>query len=230
VLLPGCRFVYAPVVQPTRAPPPVLRNGFVTFGSFNRNAKITRGTLLAWSAILARVPQSRLQLRSSVYGGAGSVQWLRERWRDVGVPVERIDFRPYVPLEQAMQAYTEIDIALDTTPYNGGVTTCDALVSGVPVITSCGERMIARQSAALLHAAGHDEWVASSLADYVERAVAAADGALLARIRPALLEEVPRSRLCDVPRFVSTFEGALAQLAELGPRAQPGLAPLVIAR
>ena len=128
----------------------VARSGHVTFGSFNRHAKITDEVLAVWKSVLDAVPGSRLQLRASAYRGAGTVACLREGWAAKGLPVDRIDFRPFVPLADAMAAYRDIDVALDTFPYNGGVTTCDALSMGVPVIALAGDRMIARQSAALL--------------------------------------------------------------------------------
>ncbi|MEP7205571.1 MAG: hypothetical protein ABI920_01430 [Casimicrobiaceae bacterium] len=229
VLLPGCRFVYAPVVEAPPSPSPRARNGHVTFGSFNRHAKITPAMLDAWRVILERVPDARLRLRSSAYRGPGTVRWTRERWQSVGLPIERIDFEPYVPLEDAIRAYDQIDVALDTAPYNGGVTTCDALAAGVPVVTTLGDRMIARQSAALLHAAGRPQWIAATLEAYVDLAVDLAQSPQLPAIRAALLADLSRSPLMDVARFTRTFEHALRTLATLGPRTGSAAPPLVIA-
>ncbi len=162
VWLPHCRFVYRPVVAPVLTAAPSRASGFVTFGSFNRHAKITDAVLAVWKSVLAAVPGSRLQLRASAYRGAGTVAWLRDRWTAAGLPVDRIDFRPFVPLRDAIAAYRDVDVALDTFPYNGGVTTCDALSMGVPVIALEGDRMIARQSAALLRAADRGDWIAAT--------------------------------------------------------------------
>ncbi|MEO5700271.1 MAG: glycosyltransferase [Casimicrobiaceae bacterium] len=229
VLLPGCRFVYAPVVEAPPSPAPRVRNGHVTFGSFNRHAKITPAMLDAWRAILERVPDARLRLRSSAYRGPGTVRWTRERWQSMGLPIERIHFEPYVPLEDAIRAYEQIDVALDTAPYNGGITTCDALAAGVPVVTTLGDRMIARQSAALLQAAGRPEWIAATLEGYVNLAVDLAQSPQLPAIRAALLADLPCSPLMDVVRFTKTFEHALRTLATLGPRTGSAAPPLVIA-
>ncbi len=229
VLLPGCRFVYAPVIAPVATPAPVVRNGHVTFGSFNRHAKITGPVLLAWKNILLQVPDARLQLRASVYRGSGTLAWLRNRWRAAGMPVERIDFQPYVPLEEAIRAYAGIDIALDTLPYNGGVTTCDALLAGVPVVTCMGDRMIARQSAALLQAAGHPEWAGATLDAYVAIAVALAQAPRLSDVRADLAASLPGSPLMDVVSFTATLERTLRTLCELGPRTGTAAVPLVIA-
>ena len=160
VLLPGVRFVYRPAaaIVPSRAP--VERSGYVTFGSFNRHAKLTDDVVRTWSQVLAAVPGSRLHLRASAYSAPSTVAFVRERWARLGVPVERIDFAPYVPLPELHAAYAEIDVALDPFPFAGGVTTCDALAHGVPVVTLAGDRMVARQGAALLTAAGRPQWIA----------------------------------------------------------------------
>jgi predicted O-linked N-acetylglucosamine transferase (SPINDLY family) len=232
VLLPRCRFLYAPLVKRKRTPPPSVRNGFVTFGSFNRHAKITDAMLALWTSVLDAVPRSRLTLRASAYRGRGTVEWLRERWTRLGIPVERIDFRPFVPLEQAIAAYADIDIALDTSPYNGGVTTCDALSMGVPVVALRGDRMIARQSAALLQAAGHPEWIAATPDDYVALAVRLARSPDLAQMRDDLWRSFSETPLCRVPAFVAALERAYELLIELGPRRDEGsgtMAPIVLA-
>ena len=218
VWLPRCRFVYAPIVP--RDPAARVRAGdAVKFGSLNRHAKITPAVLATWTQVLQAVPGSRLELRASAYRGAGTVAWIRERWARAGVPVERVDFLPYAPLVEALNAYRTIDVALDTFPYNGGVTTCDALAAGVPVIALAGERMIARQSAALLHAAMHPEWIAATPADYVRIAVdVARDPARVAQ-REEFARGVSRSPLCLVPAFVAGLERAYRAMIDLGPRA-----------
>ncbi len=224
-LLPVCRFVYAPVVPPPRSPAPVRQNGFVTFGSFNRHAKITAGTLALWKDVLGAVPGSRLRLRANAYRGAGTVAWVRERWAALGMPVERIDLLPYLPLAQAIHDYANVDIALDTFPYNGGITTCDALAMGVPVIALVGDRMIARQSAALLGAAQRPAWIAAGLPQYVDIAQDLAHPGRLQQERDRLWREFPRTPLCDVPGFVAAFERACRRLVELGPCDRAGGTP-----
>ncbi len=226
VLLPVCRFVYAPVLQPPRSPAPALRNGFVTFGSFNRHAKINAGTLALWKDVLEIVPRSRLRLRASAYRGAGTVASVRDRWAALGLPVERIDFLPYVPLEQAIRDYANVDIALDTFPYNGGITTCDALAMGVPVIALSGDRMIARQSAALLRAAERPSWIAANRSDYVRIAQELADPRRLQAERDRLWHEFPGTPLCNVPGFVAVFERACRRMIEIGPCDRAGGTPI----
>ncbi len=229
VWLPGCRFVYRPIVKPELTAAPARDSGHVTFGSFNRHAKITDEVLAVWQAVLDTVPGSRLQLRASAYRGPGTVAWLRARWTAAGIPVDRIDFRPFVPVGDAIAAYRDIDVALDPFPYNGGVTTCDALSMGVPVIALAGDRMIARQGAALLRAAGHAEWIAGTPDEYVAHAGRVARSVAAGEVREALFREFPDSPLCRVPEFVVGLERALAIMIETGPRGGEALAPVTIA-
>jgi predicted O-linked N-acetylglucosamine transferase (SPINDLY family) len=218
VRLPRCRFAYRSFVATPCTTAPSGTRGFVTFGSFNRHAKITPSVLALWRAVLDAMPESRLLLRASAYRGAGTVEWLRRNWADAGMPVERIDFHPYVPLAEAIAAYRGVDVALDPFPYNGGVTTCDALSMGVPVIALEGDRMIARQSAALLRAAGNAEWIAGSERDYVALAARVAEQVRRGEIRAALHAEFAQSALCDVTAFTAALERAWIALVEQGPR------------
>ncbi|MBK6804695.1 MAG: tetratricopeptide repeat protein [Betaproteobacteria bacterium] len=217
VLLP-CRFAYRPLDPPALTPAPAVAQGHVTFGSFNRHAKLSPGALDAWAAILGAVPGSRLALRAAAYGGDGTVDWIRDRWARRGLPVGRIDFLPWLPWREALAAYADVDVALDPFPYNGGATTCDALAHGVPVVALDGTRPIGRQSASLLRAAGHQEWIAGSIAGYVQIAVALARSENLDRIRRALHAALPHSALCDVERFARSLERAFEAMIAAGPR------------
>jgi len=214
LLLPEARFAYRPPVPVAPSPAPVLRNGFVTFGSCNRHAKVTDAVARAWARVLDAVPGSRLVLRAAAYGQPSTVAFVRRRMERLGVPVERVAFAPHVALGELHRAYEHIDVALDTFPFAGGVTTCDALAHGVPVVTLRGDRMIGRQGAALLAAAGRPQWVASDVDAYVATAVALADPRSLARERDALARGIGSSALFDVARFTRALErGYVAMLA-----------------
>src|SRR5262249_12687950 len=143
----------------------------MTFGCFNRHAKIGDDAIRLWVSVLDRLPGSRLLLRASAYGGAGTVEQVRKRWAQLGLAPDAAERLPSLPLAEALRTYDDIDVALDPFPYNGGVTTCDALAMGVPVVALLGARMIGRQSAALLRAAGHPEWIAATEAEYADLAV-----------------------------------------------------------
>lgn len=217
VLLPS-RFAYRPLDPVAPSPPAALARGHVTFGSFNRHAKLSDATLAAWGAVLAAVPGSRLALRAAAYGGEGTADWIRERWARRGLPVDRIDLLPWLPWREAQAAYADVDIALDPFPYNGGATTCDALAHGVPVVALAGARPIGRQSASLLAAAGRPEWVARTTDEYVSLAIALAAQDGLERRRRELRAAFAASALCDVERFARTLERAYEAMVAAGPR------------
>ena len=227
VLLTPCRFVYAP--PPGACASPADAGGRITFGCFNRHAKTSDDAVRLWAALLERVPASRLVLRASAYGGAGTVALVREHWRRLGLPLDRVELLPYVPLAEALRAYDRVDIALDPFPYNGGVTTCDALAMGVPVVALLGTRMLGRQSAALLHAAGRPEWIASTEDDYLNIAAGLARSPELPRLRTSLGAEMRASPLCRAREFTAMFERACARMVEAGPRPVAASEPLVIA-
>jgi predicted O-linked N-acetylglucosamine transferase (SPINDLY family) len=229
VLLTPCRFVYAPPAGTHASPVAADAGARTTFGCFNRHAKISDDTVRLWAALLERLPASRLVLRASAYGGAGTVAHVREHWARLGLPLDRVELRPYVPLAEALRTYDGIDVALDPFPYNGGVTTCDALAMGVPVVALLGTRMIGRQSAALLHAAGRPEWVATTEDEYLDIALGLARSRERSELRTSLAEEVRGSPLCGVQQFTAMFERACASMVEAGPRPETRSEPLVIA-
>src|SRR5262249_59747509 len=131
----------------------------------------------------------------------------------------------------ALRTYDDIDVALDPFPYNGGVTTCDALAMGVPVVALLGAWMIGRQSAALLRAAGHPEWIAATEAEYADLAVDLARSLTPSAKRPeqraVLAREVRASALCNAREFTASFERACMRMIEAGPRAASAPEPLV---
>jgi predicted O-linked N-acetylglucosamine transferase (SPINDLY family) len=115
-----------------------------------------------------------------------------------------------VSREAYLAAHAEVDLILDTFPYPGGTTTCEALWMGVPTLTLTGNTLLARQGASLLTAAGLPEWVAANEADYVDKSIAlAGDLPKLAALRAALRRQVLASALFDAPRFARNFEAAL---------------------
>ncbi|MGH8640468.1 MAG: tetratricopeptide repeat protein, partial [Burkholderiales bacterium] len=168
--LPHSQWCYRPFLTTARAEmPPCTRNGYATFGSFNQALKLSSSSRRLWAEILARLPDSRLIVVGVPEGRARD-----ELWRDLtaaGAGRERITLLPYVALPDYFRRLDEIDIALDTTPYSGGTTTCDALWMGVPVITVPGSRSSSRSAASLLTTAGLADWIASTPEDYVRIAV-----------------------------------------------------------
>jgi protein O-GlcNAc transferase len=214
VRLPHTRLCFTP---PAGAPPvaalPAARRGHVTFGCFQNIAKIGPAVLAAWAGVLARVPGARLRLQNKALGDAAVAARLRASLAAAGIDTTRVDLHGAVPRAAYLAAHAEVDLLLDTFPFPGGTTTCEALWMGVPTVTLAGDRLLARQGAGLLHAAGLGDWVAGDLDGYVERAVAfAGDLDRLAAVRAGLRERVAGSPLFDATRFAAAMAAALRSL------------------
>ena len=148
---------------------PVLKNNFVTFGSFNNFSKVTDEILSAWKKILESVENSRLVIKSKICSIEQGREILTERLEKINFPLEKIKLSPYS--KNYLEEYKEIDIALDTFPYTGGATTCEAIFMGVPVISLCGKTHGENFSASILKSANLSELIAENFSDYIKKAV-----------------------------------------------------------
>ncbi len=147
---------------------PCLAGRAPVFGCFNNFAKVTDAALAAWARLLARVPAARLRLKAGGLGEAAVADQVRERLVRAGLPLDRVDLIERTPgVAEHLALYHGIDVALDTFPYHGTTTTCEALWMGVPVVTLAGDRHAARVGASLLQAVGFPGWIARSWDDYV---------------------------------------------------------------
>jgi protein O-GlcNAc transferase len=128
-----------PVVEP-----PSLATGVITFGSLATQHKINGEVIHAWCRILQQVPNSRLLMRNAVLGSAANCQFVHDLFGKHNIPRERVLLRGRADHYQFLRTYDEIDIALDTFPYNGGTTTTEAIWQGVPMVTYWGDRWASR--------------------------------------------------------------------------------------
>ncbi|MBK1665945.1 hypothetical protein CKO38_11765 [Rhodospirillum rubrum] len=196
---------------PDPAPPPVLSRGTITFGSFNNMAKVNRGCVAVWKRILDAVPGSRLLLKARGFRDPATAKMLIDRLIDWGLDPEQVGYAPYAKnLMEHVAVYAEVDIALDTFPYNGTTTTFEALHMGVPVIGLRGHRHSGRVGASILGNLGlADRLLGEDVDDMVTKAVAlAGDLEGLMRMRAGLRERLRASPLQDGPGFVADLEGA----------------------
>ena len=210
--LPHSQWCYRPFVQAeAAAAPPCLRERRVTFGSFTQVAKLSPATLALWGAILRRLPEARLTVFGVAPGRANDE--LLQRLAAAGIGAERVSLVPFAPLREYYGGFAKVDIALDSTPYSGGTTTCDALWMGVPVLTLPGSRPTSRSAASILTTLGLTDWIASSPEDYVERAARASrNPALLAGLRSTLRARMQASPLMDEARFTRDLESLYRQM------------------
>jgi predicted O-linked N-acetylglucosamine transferase (SPINDLY family) len=217
-------FCYAPsAAAPPLSEPPSRAGRPFTFGSFNNIAKVTDHTLALWAAALNAVPGSQLLLKSASMAQASNRADIERVMARHGVQVSRLRLLARTANdEDHLALYNEIDVALDTYPYNGATTTCEALWMGVPVITLRGRTHTSRMGASILGAIGRPDWVAETDAAFAQRAAAmVADSAALAAWRAKARGHIAASALCDGPGFTRAFEAAL----EVAWAAPPGALP-----
>ena len=201
--MPHTQWCWCPDADaPPVAPTPMLKNGCVTFGSFNNAQKLTDQTLALWKRVLEAIPDSRLVIAGIPDGFA--------RTRVSGAlacDASRLTFLPRVGVAEYRAAFANVDIALDPLPFSGATTTLDALWQGVPVLTLPGERGCSRSTASLLTALNLHAWIATDEADYIARAARfASDSAALATLRNAMREGMLASPILDQTTFTRDLE------------------------
>ncbi len=224
IRLPRCFLCYAvPTFAPDVGPPPHERNGYVTFGSFNNFAKVNRKVLDLWSGVLAAVPSSRLLLKAAGSSNETTQRVIRGHLGDKGIDPERIRFAAYTsgPGDH-LAVYNEVDLALDTFPYNGTTTTCEALWMGVPVVTLAGDRHASRVGMSLLTAVNFQAGVATSPDDYVLTArLLAEQPQLLTTLRRNLRTGMAHSPLVDNHGHARALEEAFREVWRIHCAQQP---------
>lgn len=202
---------YAPAVKDA----PCVSNGHVTFCSFNNPAKVNEVIVGAWSRILGELPASRLILKGRGFTSPAARNLVHGWFGEHGISEDRVSMEPAVAHGKLLDTYNRSDIALDTWPYSGGLTTCEALWMGNPVVTMPGPTFAGRHSASHLTNIGRTEWIAESEDQYIEKAVSLArDQDALCETRRTLRQEVAASPLCDAERFARNFEKALIEMYE----------------
>ncbi|MBF0310073.1 MAG: tetratricopeptide repeat protein [Magnetococcales bacterium] len=205
--LPDGYICYQPPADlPEVSPSPWLEKGFFTYGCLQNPAKINFEVLSVWSEILSEVPGSRLWLQGISLEDVANRERIVGGLRRRGIAEERVVLRGALPHRQVLESYGEIDLVLDTFPYSGGLTTCEALVMGVPTLTWPGRSFAGRHASSHLRNAGFGEFVVGDVREYGQRAVALGqDGVRLAEGRGEMRLRVLASPLCDGERFVGNL-------------------------
>lgn len=208
--LPDTRLCFTAPDAPPVAPLPALRNGYVTLGCFQNLSKIGDHVLVAWTSILRALPSARLRLQNPQLASAAVVGHVQQRLLEHGIGTERVIMVGPGTRSDYFAAHAEVDMILDTFPYPGGTTTCEALWMGVPTLTLAGDTLLARQGASLLSNAGLCDWVVNTTEDYIARAVELASQlGNLATLRSTLREQVNDTPLFDAATFAKNLELAL---------------------
>lgn len=203
VHLPESYFCFSPPTTTLPvAPLPALARGHLTYGCFNKLSKMTDAVVAAWSDILTQVPTAHLMLKADVLSDPATRASTIHRFAAHGIHESRLTLAGASAYEDYLRAYAQIDIALDPFPYPGATTTLEGLWMGVPCITLRGDRFLARNGATIATHAGLEGFVATSIDDYIKKAVAVARHIMpLATLRAEMRTTLAQSALYSGERF-----------------------------
>ncbi len=209
--MPGAYVCYEP---PEYAPAvgalPMSVNGYVTFGSCNQPVKYNEDVVRVWARILTSIPNSKLRLKYAGMDNPHVCERLTEAFGSHGVSPQSLEFFGRSSHQDFMQFINTIDVALDPFPFSGGLTTCEALWCGVPVVTLPGETFSSRHSHCYVSTVGHPEWSVPTVDEYVRQAIRlAANPDELSSIRSQLRHQMSASLLCDPRHFATAFSSKL---------------------
>jgi predicted O-linked N-acetylglucosamine transferase (SPINDLY family) len=209
IRLQGCFLCYLPYSKsPEIGELPALKNGHVTFGSFNNFAKVSSGVISVWARILKKIPESRLIMKAKSFADRVARQTALSSFTREGITEDRITLLSRVPsIKGHLDTYNGIDIGLDTFPYNGTTTSCEALWMGVPVITLAGNTHASRVGVSILSNVGLPELVARTPDEYVTLAVDLARNVnRMQSFREHMRDMMVHSPLCDARGFTEQLE------------------------
>lgn len=199
IRLERCAFCYTPLVDaPEITLPPFEKNGFITFGSFNNFVKVSDNTVRLWEDLLEALPDSRLHLL--VQGGDLATR------RFTRTDPSRIECIPLGSRKEYLERHLAVDIGLDPFPYNGGLSTLEALWMGVPIITLVGRTSASRHGVSIYENLGFTDWIAETEKDYLQKALKLARSPELIReMRTALRAHLAASILMDGKAYAHTI-------------------------
>jgi predicted O-linked N-acetylglucosamine transferase (SPINDLY family) len=202
----------APFLPDKDAPPigplPAIANGYLTFGSFNRMAKLGSAAIALWSQLLRALPDSRMLMGGMPEGEQFGP--LIEAFAREGVGSGRLEFHARSDMKSYLELHRTVDVCLDTFPYNGGTTTLHALWMGVPTLSLAGHTVAGRSGAAVLGHVGLDGFIAHDATDFLQKGIAwAGDLVALSEIRTGLRERFAQSAQARPALIAAGLERAL---------------------
>ncbi len=210
VYLPNTRLCFSPPMEKTIVSElPALTMGHVTFGCFQHASKINDTVIKIWARVLAAVPLSRLRIQTLTLNTDEGRSQLLSRLDSHGIAADRVALIGTQDRADYFASHSAVDMILDTFPYPGGTSTCEALWMGVPTVTLRGSTLLSRQGVSLLSAAGLNDWIADNVDDYIALAIKkASDINGLAALRRGLRNTTLQSPLMDAPHFFGALEKA----------------------
>jgi predicted O-linked N-acetylglucosamine transferase (SPINDLY family) len=218
--LPNTRLCFTPAQFNSRRDnyptiTPAQKNGYITFGCYQNLKKINNEVLNVWSKIIKEVPNSKIRIQSRGLANKKAKENLLKRLKENNINLDRLQLVEEIHREDYLNSYSEVDILLDTFPYTGGTTTCEALYMGVPTLTLNGNNMIARQGATFMSCVGLNDWIAETKEEYVSKAIILSkDISNLNIIRMTLRDKMLKSPIANHEVFMKNFEKAILEIYE----------------
>lgn len=215
IRVPNTYFCYQPLETcPPVTATPALKNQYVTFGSFNNYPKLSPPIIQLWMAILKALPNAKLLIKSKSLKDLGTKETLLNDFSQASIAPERLMFMGHLPSsQQYLDIYNQVDIALDSYPYNGATTTCETLWMGVPVVTLIGNTHVSRMGLSILSSLGLTELVADTPEAYKDICLKLAnDIPYLQKIRAGMRERMMSSPLMDASGFTQRLESIYKEL------------------
>jgi len=214
-----CRFYYQPVSWASEhpvSPLPALKNGYITFGSFNNISKLNESVYDVWSKILLGVKNSRLLLKWRTFVDPEVVKLVESEFSSRGVNPSNIQLDCASFHADLFKEYAKVDIALDPFPFTGGLTSCESLWMGLPIVTLPQSRVVSRQTSAIMNTIGYLETIAENEEDYINKAVNLASNLdKLSLVRSSMRLKMQDSELMDLNKFTSNLEHTLIDYYKL---------------
>ena len=213
--LPESYLCFTPPSEDAKiAPLPASINGFITFGCFNRLARMTDEVVAVRAAILHAVPDSKLFLKDKQLDHEAGRNRVLSRFAALDIGADRLILEGRSPRTEYLACYNRVDIALSPFPYGGGATSVEGLWMGVPVITKKGNHFLSHLGESIAHNSGLSDWIAMDEGDYISKAAGfASDLESLSALRRGMREQILNMPLFDAARFAGRFEEALKAIS-----------------
>ncbi|NUR13464.1 MAG: tetratricopeptide repeat protein [Bradyrhizobium sp.] len=202
-----CLITTDPVLDVPASEPPMLRNGHVTFGVFNRISKVSDEAIAVWSKVMREVTGSKIIIKHTLLDDSLLRDGLIARFVAQGIAEENVICMGSTPRHEHLLAFAQVDISLDTFPQNGGVSTWESLYAGVPVVAKLGHGASSRAGGSIVTAVGLNDWVAEDDDGYAAIACKyAAQPAHLAKLRADLPTRIAASPAGNVEVYTGRVE------------------------
>jgi len=221
LVLPNALWCFDPMAEvPGAGPPRLETNGYITFACMGNLAKVTPQIVDCWSQILRALPSAHLLIQASSFADPAMVRAFEARLEAAQIDRQQITLSAAQPTKDFWTRFQEIDLILDTYPFNGGTTSCYSAYAGVPLLTLSGESLISRVGRSIVCNLGFDSLAVESYEQYVARALELVrNPALLARFRREARASFKQSSMGNGKKFATEFEAAaqaLLQQAQAG--------------